>query len=94
VRRLFWLGIGLALGALIFRKISQLAEKATPSGIARTVSGALSELSQAVRDFSADVRENMAEHEASLREAAELDGGHLGADAAGAGTDPARAPEA
>jgi hypothetical protein len=78
VRRLFWLGIGLALGALIFRKLSQAAERLTPASLVQTATGLVSELAEAIRDFSADVRAGMAEHEASLREAAELDGGHLG----------------
>ena len=78
VRRLFWLGIGLALGALIFRKLSKTAERLTPTGLARTAGGLIAELTEAVREFGADVREGMTEHEASLREAAELDGGHLG----------------
>jgi hypothetical protein len=78
VRRLFWLGIGLALGALIFRKLSQAAERLTPSSLVHAATGLVSELAEAIRDFSADVREGMVEHEASLREAAELDGGHLG----------------
>ena len=78
MRRLFWLGIGLALGALIFRKASQVAGRVTPSGLARTAGGALVELSEAIRDFAADVRDGMSEREAVLREGAELDGGRLG----------------
>ena len=78
MRRLFWLGIGLALGALIFRKASKAAGRLTPGGLAQTAVGVVSELAEAIRDFAADVREGMAEREAALREAAELDGGHLG----------------
>lgn len=78
VRRLFWLGLGLALGALIFRKMSQVAERLTPSGLVQTVTGLVAELSEAVRDFASDVHEGMVEREAVLREAAELDGGRLG----------------
>ena len=76
---MFWLGIGLALGALIFRRMSRAAEKLTPTGLAQGLGGALAELSQSARDFVADVRQGMAEHEAALREAAVLDGGDLGA---------------
>ena len=78
VRRLFWLGIGLALGALIFRRLSRLAEQLTPAGLARGLGGGLAELAQAAQDFAAAVRQGMREHEAALREAAELDGGRLG----------------
>ncbi len=75
MRRLFWLGIGLALGALAFRKMNQLAHRMTPSGVAQSLGGALAELSEAVRDFAADVREGMHEHEAALREGVGLDAG-------------------
>jgi hypothetical protein len=77
MRRLFWLGIGLALGALIFRKATKVAEQLTPRGLAQSAASALSELSEAIRDFAADVREGMTEHEAVLREGAGLDGGDL-----------------
>jgi hypothetical protein len=78
VRRLFWLGLGLALGALIFRRLSRAAEQLTPKGLANSAGAALAELTAAIQDFAADVRQGMVEHEAVLREAAELDGGHLG----------------
>lgn len=78
MRRLFWLGIGLALGALIFRRLSRAAQQLTPTGVAHTLGEAIAGLSDAVRDFAEDVREGMHEHEAALREGAELDGGHLG----------------
>ena len=77
MRRLFWLGIGLTLGALIFRKATKVAEQLTPKGLAQSAAAALSELSEAIRDFAADVREGMTEHEAALREGAALDGGDL-----------------
>ncbi len=82
MRRLFWLGLGLALGALIFRRLSRAAEQLTPKGLASTAGAALAELSTAIQDFAADVRQGMVEHEAVLREAAELDGGQLGRPAA------------
>ena len=78
MRRLFWLGVGLALGALIFRKMSKAAQHFTPGGLGRNLGNTVSEFFEVVRDFAADVREGMAEHEAALREGAELDGGHLG----------------
>ena len=34
MRRLFWLAMGITIGALIVRKISRAAEKLTPSGMA------------------------------------------------------------
>jgi hypothetical protein len=85
MRRLFWLGIGLALGVLIFRKLSRVAEQLTPRGLAQSLGGALAELSEAVRDFAGEVRETMHEHEQALREGAGLDSGGEAASGSGAG---------
>jgi hypothetical protein len=78
MRRLFWLAMGVTIGALIVRKLSAAAQKLTPGGMAGSVSHALGDLAGSVRDFSQDVRSAMAEREAELREGAGLDG-ELGA---------------
>jgi hypothetical protein len=74
MRRLFWLAMGITIGALLVRKISRAAQKLTPGGMAQGIGGALSELAEAIRDFSHDVREAMHEREAELRHATGLDG--------------------
>lgn len=74
IRRLFWLAMGVTIGALIVRKLSRAAEKLTPKGIADRLGAGLAELSASLRDFAADVREAMTEQEAVLRDAAGLDG--------------------
>ena len=74
MRRLFWLAMGITIGALIVRKLSRLAERLTPSGMASGIAGGLNELAGSLRDFAADVREAMHEREAELREATGLDG--------------------
>jgi len=74
MRRLFWLAMGITIGALIVRKLSRAAEKLTPSGMANGVAGALRDLADSISDFAADVREAMSEREAQLREATGLDG--------------------
>ena len=73
MRRLFWLGVGLAIGALAFRKLSQMTQRATPGSLAQSLGSGLAQLSEAIRDFTADVRANMHEHEIALREGAGLD---------------------
>jgi hypothetical protein len=78
MRRLFWLAMGITIGALIVRKLSSAAAKLTPGGMAVGVSDALRELADSMRDFSADVREAMTEREAELRAGTGLDG-ELGA---------------
>ena len=83
MRRLFWLALGATLGVLIFRKLSRAAEKLTPQGIAGSFADALTDLSYALRDFTADVREAMTSRESELRNAAGFDS------EAGAGRDGA-----
>lgn len=74
MRRLFWLALGATLGVLIFRRLSRMAEKLTPQGVASSIGSGLTELAYALRDFSDDVREAMSSREVELREAAGLDG--------------------
>jgi hypothetical protein len=74
MRRLFWLAMGITIGVLVMRKLSKMAAKLTPSGMAQGVAASLGELADALRDFGADVREAMTEREAELREGTGLDG--------------------
>ena len=74
MRRLFWLAMGVTIGALVVRKLSRAAEKMTPRGLAASFGSGLAELADALRDFGAEVREAMAEREAELRAATGLDG--------------------
>jgi hypothetical protein len=74
MRRIFWLAMGVTIGALIMRKLSKAAAKLTPSGMAQSVSAGLSDLADALRDFAADVRDAMEEREGQLRESTGLDG--------------------
>jgi hypothetical protein len=74
MRRLFWLAMGITIGALIVRRLSRMAQRLTPAGMANGFAAGLSDLADAVRDFAADVREAMLEREAELREATGLDG--------------------
>jgi hypothetical protein len=74
MRRLFWLALGITLGALIVRKLSRAAERLTPSGVANSLAAALTDLANSIRDFAADVREAMHERETELREASGMDG--------------------
>jgi len=69
VRRLFWLGIGLAVGGLVVRKVSKAARAYSPSGLAAGARNSAAGALDSVRDFFADVREGMAEREAELHAA-------------------------
>lgn len=66
MRRMFWLGFGIAAGIAVSRRISGAAHRFTPEGAAENIAGALRELAVAVGSFGADVRAGMAEREAEL----------------------------
>ncbi|MEV0716204.1 hypothetical protein [Asanoa sp. NPDC050611] len=69
MKRLLWLGVGLAVGALVVRKLTQKANEFTPSGIAGSVSQSAGGLVESVRAFVDDVRVNMAEREQQIHDA-------------------------
>jgi len=71
MRRLFWLGVGVAAGVAISRKASGVARQATPAGVAANIGDALHELAGAVGTFGADVRAGMVERERELHEVVE-----------------------
>jgi hypothetical protein len=74
MRRLFWLAMGITIGALIVRKLSAAAAKLTPNGMANSLSSALGDLAAAINDFAHDVRTSMHERESELRAGTGLDG--------------------
>ncbi|HEU4425276.1 MAG TPA: hypothetical protein VFR67_22320 [Pilimelia sp.] len=69
MRRLFWLGVGLAAGALVVRAVTKKAQALTPQGIAGSVQQSAGELLESVRTFVDDVREGMAEREREIHAA-------------------------
>jgi hypothetical protein len=71
VRRLFWLGIGVAVGVVVVRQIGKAAQAYSPSGLAGTARNSAAGLLDSVRDFVADVREGMAERESEIASAFE-----------------------
>ncbi len=73
MKRLLWLGVGLAVGALVFRAVSKKASSLTPGGIAASARDTAGGLVESVRSFVDDVREGMAEREDEIH-AAFMDG--------------------
>ena len=73
-RRLFYVALGASVGVLLVRRLTQAAQRVTPAGVQQSIAGALSGLTDAVREFSAEVGEAMAEREVELRDALGLDG--------------------
>jgi hypothetical protein len=71
VKRLFWLGVGVATGVALSRKAKETARQATPAGIAGNLGEAMRELAGAIGSFGADVRAGMVEREEELSEVVE-----------------------
>jgi hypothetical protein len=69
MKRLLWLGIGVAVGAIVVRKATQKVNQFTPSGIATSLSESAGGLVESLRSFVEDVRAGMAEREQQIHEA-------------------------
>ncbi len=69
MKRLLWLGVGLAVGAIVVRKFTRKANEFTPSGIATSLSESAGGLVESLRSFVEDVREGMAERENEIHQA-------------------------
>ena len=67
-RRLFYIALGATAGVLIVRKLTETANKLTPSGMSQGVVGALGGLGDAIRGFGEEIRLGMAEREEELRD--------------------------
>jgi hypothetical protein len=74
VKRMFWLALGVTVGALVVRKLSSAAEQLTPRGLSQSLRGLTDELA----DFVDEVRQGASVREAELVEGTGIDG-RLGA---------------
>lgn len=63
MKRIFWMGIGVAVGVIAFRKISEAKAGIGPDGLNRAVA----RLADGVFDFADAVRAGMQEREDDLR---------------------------
>lgn len=85
MKRVLWLGIGLAIGALVVRAASKKARSLSPEGLAATARNTAGGVLESVRSFVDDVRDGMAEREeqihAAFAEGVALDADDLAADA-------------
>jgi hypothetical protein len=71
VRRLFWLGVGVAVGVVAARQVTRTMRAYSPAGIADQTRNTAAGLIESVRDFVADVRDGMAEREEMIHSAFE-----------------------
>lgn len=69
IRRVFWLGIGIAAGVLVVRRLTRTAQAYTPSGMAASLQESAVGVLDSVRTFVEDVRDGMAEKEAEINAA-------------------------
>lgn len=69
IRRLFWLVLGVTLGAWAAFRLKRLMRALTPQALVHQASG----VGQTVRDFADDVKNAMHAREDELRDALGLD---------------------
>lgn len=65
MKRIVWMGIGVAIGVIAFRKITEARANIGPDGLNRAVA----RLADGVYEFADAVRAGMNEREVDLREA-------------------------
>jgi hypothetical protein len=65
MKRLVWMGIGVAIGVIAFRKVTEAQSALGPEGLNRAVG----RLADGVYDFADAVRAGMRERETDLRSA-------------------------
>ena len=75
-RRLVYIAFGAAVGILVVHRASKAAKKLTPAGVQESVAGSFGGLTEAIRDFTAELKIAMAEREDELRTTLGLDGSH------------------
>ena len=66
MKRLFWLGVGMAAGAYVTRRATAAAHSLTPVGDVGPDAGGLRELGAGLGSFGAEVRAGMADREREL----------------------------
>jgi hypothetical protein len=71
VKRLFWLGVGLAAGGYAARRANAAAQSLTPAGVGANLADGLRELGAGLGAFGAEVRAGMAEREQELADLVE-----------------------
>ncbi|GAB3285257.1 hypothetical protein GCM10027449_30080 [Sinomonas notoginsengisoli] len=70
MKRIVWLGVGVAIGVIAYQKITQARSLASPGGVNRAVAS----LADSVAQFADQVRVGMAEREGELRRGLGLEG--------------------
>ena len=66
MKRLFWLGVGMAAGAYMTRRATAAAQSLTPAGVGANIADGLRELGAGLGAFGAEVRAGMVAREQDL----------------------------
>ncbi|WP_309107131.1 DUF6167 family protein [Arthrobacter sp. R1-13] len=69
MKRIIWMGIGVAIGVIAFRKVTEAQSALGPEGLNRAVG----RLTDGLYDFADAVRGGMQERESELRSALGID---------------------
>lgn len=69
MKRLLWLGVGLAVGTIVVRAASKRARAFTPQGLAASARNSVGGMAESFRSFVEDVRDGMAEREEQIHAA-------------------------
>ena len=72
MNRIIWMGIGVAIGVIAFRKVTEAQSALGPEGLNRAVG----RLADGLFDFADAVRDGMGERESELRTALGIDDGN------------------
>lgn len=65
IKKVFWLGLGIAIGVIAVRKITEAQQNLGPAGVNRAVG----KISDGVHDFADAIRDGMTQREGELRAA-------------------------
>jgi hypothetical protein len=74
IRRLFWLFLGISIGAAAVRRVTATARRYSPSGLSKALSESAGRLLDSAKAFVDDARQSAAQRQAELNEGAGLDG--------------------
>ncbi|MBL8926841.1 MAG: hypothetical protein JNM77_11460 [Pseudonocardia sp.] len=66
MKRLFWLGVGLAAGAYLTRRVTEAAQNLTAVGVGANLADGLREMGAGLGAFGAEVRAGMQVREKEL----------------------------
>ncbi|WP_232663610.1 hypothetical protein [Pseudonocardia sp. TRM90224] len=71
MKRLFWMGLGVAIGAYVTKRATEAAHNLTPAGMGANLADGLRELGSGIGAFGAEIRAGMETREQELTELVE-----------------------